>query len=34
MVVPVHAGAIPTPKTLLSILDLAGIDTKQLRGLS
>jgi predicted RNA binding protein YcfA (HicA-like mRNA interferase family) len=33
VVVPVHAGAILKPKTLLSILDQAGIDAEQLRGL-
>jgi predicted RNA binding protein YcfA (HicA-like mRNA interferase family) len=33
VVVPVHAGAILKPKTLLSILDQAGIDSEQLRGL-
>jgi predicted RNA binding protein YcfA (HicA-like mRNA interferase family) len=33
VVVPVHVGAILKPKTLLSILDQAGIDADQLRGL-
>ena len=33
VVVPVHVGAILKPKTLLSILDQAGIDAEQLRGL-
>jgi predicted RNA binding protein YcfA (HicA-like mRNA interferase family) len=33
VVVPVHAGAILKPKTLLSILDQAGIDADQFRGL-
>ncbi|HEY8814152.1 MAG TPA: type II toxin-antitoxin system HicA family toxin [Candidatus Dormibacteraeota bacterium] len=33
VVVPVHAGGILKPKTLLSILDQAGIDAEQLRGL-
>jgi predicted RNA binding protein YcfA (HicA-like mRNA interferase family) len=33
VVVPVHAGAILKPTTLLSILDQAGIDAEQLRGL-
>jgi predicted RNA binding protein YcfA (HicA-like mRNA interferase family) len=33
LVVPVHAGTILKPKTLLSILDQAGIDAEQLRGL-
>ncbi|HEX6349358.1 MAG TPA: type II toxin-antitoxin system HicA family toxin [Candidatus Dormibacteraeota bacterium] len=31
--VPVHAGAILKPKTLLSILDQAGIRVEELRGL-
>lgn len=33
VVVPVHAAAILKPKTLLSILDQAGINAEQLRGL-
>ena len=33
VVVPVHAGAILKPKTLLSILDQAGIDAEEFRGL-
>jgi len=33
IVVPLHAGTILKPKTLLSILDQAGIDTDQFRGL-
>ncbi|HUZ88034.1 MAG TPA: type II toxin-antitoxin system HicA family toxin [Candidatus Baltobacterales bacterium] len=33
VVMPVHAGTILKPKTLLSILDQAGIDAEQLRGL-
>ena len=33
VVVPVHAGAILKPKTLLSILDQAGIDAEELRRL-
>ncbi|HSP10843.1 MAG TPA: type II toxin-antitoxin system HicA family toxin [Candidatus Dormibacteraeota bacterium] len=33
LVVPVHAGTILKPKTLLSILDQAGIDADQFRGL-
>jgi predicted RNA binding protein YcfA (HicA-like mRNA interferase family) len=33
VVVPVHAGRILKPKTLLSILDQAGIDADELRGL-
>jgi predicted RNA binding protein YcfA (HicA-like mRNA interferase family) len=33
VVVPVHAGAILKPKTLLSILDQAGIDADELRRL-
>lgn len=31
--VPVHAGAILKPKTLLSVLDQAGIGVEELRGL-
>jgi len=31
--VPVHAGAILKPKTLLSILDQAGITVEELRDL-
>lgn len=31
--VPLHAGAILKPKTLLSILDQAGIDVESFRGL-
>jgi predicted RNA binding protein YcfA (HicA-like mRNA interferase family) len=33
VVVPIHTGAILKPKTLLSILDQAGIDVEQFRGL-
>jgi len=33
VVVPMHAGKTLKPKTLLSILDQAGIDPDQLRGL-
>jgi predicted RNA binding protein YcfA (HicA-like mRNA interferase family) len=33
MRVPIHSGMILKPKTLLSILDQAGIDADQLRGL-
>ena len=33
VVVPIHAGRILKPKTLLSILDQAGIDADQFRGL-
>jgi len=32
VVVPVNAGAILKPKTLVSILDQAGVDAEQLRG--
>lgn len=33
IVVPVHAGSILKPKTLLSILDQAGMDADQFRSL-
>ncbi len=33
VVVPLHAGAILKPKTLVSILEQAGIDADQFKGL-
>jgi len=33
VVVPIHTGAILKPKTPLSLLDQAGIDADQFRGL-